>query len=361
MRPADSPASAIDGRSPLVLGLSTLTLVVIGDRLWSTRHLAEEWQPALTAPYLARSALLAIGSTLTIIGARAMATSRLRPAPLQDRATGHAIAAAVGLTTAAGAAITLLADPVALNDLVSEDRIVEWASAGLSFLAAGLCGAAGIRRYRQPELTGKMPLVAGAFVAGGMFLLLGLEEVSWFQRVLEVESPELFVNRNGQAETNLHNMATTATGNIYFVCAFLLCVAGPFLFGDRLLPHRWQWAQPLVPAPIVLYGSVMAGAVVYLMWNVLWIQALTWMSLVAVLAIGPDHRSRTIGRLVAAAMVVILAVFLLDGDDMVRTWDDTEVRELIVPYGLVLYGAGMWQAVGRLRPEGPDRPDAHHS
>lgn len=37
-------------------------------------------------------------------------------------------------------------------------------------------------------------------------------------------------------------------------------------------------------------------------------------------------------------MVVVAVSFLAFGDQMIRSWDDTEVRELFPPLGLLAYG-----------------------
>lgn len=173
---------------------------------------------------------------------------------------------------------------------------------------------------------------------GAACIFLGLEEISWFQRVLDIQSPEIMLNRNGQKETNLHNLATGATGNVYYIGACLYGVIIPALLGDRRLPVRLQWLQPAVPSRLVLFGSATAAALVYEMWNIAWIQMTFWLTLVALWMAGRSPRLKLVAVWVAAVMVVTTAAFLIRGETMVRGWDDTEIRELVIPFALALAG-----------------------
>ena len=116
-------------------------------------------------------------------------------------ATGIAVNAAVMLM----AVLWSGADPKPLWRLLGEDGIVEW----LQFLAfaviAVLLGYVTIERWSRERRIG-LELLALAGLTG-LVALAALEEISWFQRVLKVQSPEFFLQNNRQAETNLHNLA----------------------------------------------------------------------------------------------------------------------------------------------------------
>ncbi|MEJ7928574.1 hypothetical protein WG922_01185 [Ramlibacter sp. AN1015] len=92
-----------------------------------------------------------------------------------------------------------------LDRLLVEDRLVEWLQF-LGFTAlAGLLALVAVHLWRRRVGLGLDALV----LAGGaaVVALAALEEISWFQRVLQVETPEFFRNNNRQGETNLHNLA----------------------------------------------------------------------------------------------------------------------------------------------------------
>jgi flagellar biosynthesis protein FliR len=96
-------------------------------------------------------------------------------------------------------------DPAKLWRLLGEDGIVEWMQF-LSFaVIAALVGFAAVTRLRR---LGRVNLeVLGLLGVSALVALAALEEISWFQRVLGVTTPDFFVQNNRQAETNLHNLA----------------------------------------------------------------------------------------------------------------------------------------------------------
>ncbi|NHZ90301.1 hypothetical protein F2P45_14930 [Massilia sp. CCM 8733] len=89
--------------------------------------------------------------------------------------------------------------------MLAEDRLVEWMQF-LCFAAISvMLGMVAVERARRVP-----PWSLEVLGIAGLSLLVGLaacEEISWFQRVLGVESSEFFRQHNRQAETNLHNLA----------------------------------------------------------------------------------------------------------------------------------------------------------
>jgi hypothetical protein len=51
------------------------------------------------------------------------------------------------------------------------------------------------------------------------FFYHGNEEISWFQRILNIENPQLF-NANLQGEMNLHNFSTNYVENAFYFGTF---------------------------------------------------------------------------------------------------------------------------------------------
>ena len=116
------------------------------------------------------------------------------------------IAAAIALNAATLVlAMAWSGDNARMFKLLHEDGLVEWMQF-LSFtvIAAMLAYVAIDRAMRTP----RMPLaVLGLAGVSLVVALAALEEISWFQRVLNVASPDFFVVNNRQAEMNLHNLA----------------------------------------------------------------------------------------------------------------------------------------------------------
>lgn len=92
-----------------------------------------------------------------------------------------------------------------LSPLLREDGFVEWMQFLCFLVLAVLLAFVAVDRWtRAGRLRLEVIVLAGASV---VVALAALEEVSWFQRVLGVESPDFFRQNNRQGETNLHNMA----------------------------------------------------------------------------------------------------------------------------------------------------------
>ncbi len=102
-------------------------------------------------------------------------------------------------------AVVWSGDSARMFKLLHEDGLIEWMQF-LSFtvIAAMLAYVAFDRAMRTP----RTPLaVLGLAGVAAVVALAALEEISWFQRVLNVASPDFFVVNNRQAEMNLHNLA----------------------------------------------------------------------------------------------------------------------------------------------------------
>lgn len=110
-----------------------------------------------------------------------------------------------------------------------EDGPLEWTGFAL-FLAGSVLAFAVAWRLR-PALR---PTVAAA-VLGAVLLFAAGEEISWGQRVFEVETPAVLVDGNEQDELNLHNLA----GLQHKMVAAQLAIAVTGL----LLALRVPWAR----------------------------------------------------------------------------------------------------------------------
>lgn len=94
-------------------------------------------------------------------------------------------------------------NPHELSRLLVEDGIVEWMQFLAFSLTSGLLAYVTIDRWKNAGL-GLEVLVLGGLSA--LVALAALEEISWFQRILQIGSPEFFLQNNRQAETNIHNL-----------------------------------------------------------------------------------------------------------------------------------------------------------
>ncbi|GGY51126.1 hypothetical protein [Pseudoduganella albidiflava] len=124
-----------------------------------------------------------------------------------------------------GLAMAWSGDPAKLQRLLVEDGIVEWMQFLCFAVTSGLLAFAALEHWQRGRRI-DLPLLALAGLAG-IVALAALEEISWFQRILNVTTPEYFAQNNRQGETNLHNLAIGEKGSIHkTILLKLIAIAG---------------------------------------------------------------------------------------------------------------------------------------
>ncbi len=102
----------------------------------------------------------------------------------------------------ATAVILLVFSPSAFAAFIDEDGIVEWLT------VIGLLGCAvlsGIRFFRLKPYKKKLFLFF-ILLTALVFVFGAGEEISWGQRIFNIESGDFFNSHNTQKETNIHNL-----------------------------------------------------------------------------------------------------------------------------------------------------------
>lgn len=139
--------------------------------------------------------------------------------------------------------------------LLGEDGIVEWLQFLCFTVIAGMLAFVFAERRHDPATSAFALLVLAGLSA--LVALAALEEISWFQRVLKVASPEFFVENNRQAETNLHNLAMGSGSLHKTVLLKLILIAGlthnlvlPFLARSRPALRHWIERMGLYLPPL---------------------------------------------------------------------------------------------------------------
>ena len=153
-------------------------------------------------------------------------------------------------------------DPTRLWHLLGEDGIVEWMQFLCFAVLSVLLGFVASERWkRAPRVSLELLALVGL---SALTALAALEEISWFQRILDVQSPEFFLQNNRQAETNLHNLALGSASLHKTVLLKLIFIAGithnlilPLLARSRPAVRRWVESMGLYLPPL-------SAAIVYL-------------------------------------------------------------------------------------------------
>ncbi|MCB2262838.1 MAG: hypothetical protein LGR52_07870 [Candidatus Thiosymbion ectosymbiont of Robbea hypermnestra] len=105
-----------------------------------------------------------------------------------------------------------------------EDSLIEWLTAAL-FLAGGIAAGFAVGKAHRRHVS-LLTVLALAFLAVAL-LVVGFEEISWGQRIFDVETPEWLSRINMQQELNLHNISSGLAQHVAFLGGLLFGVLLP--------------------------------------------------------------------------------------------------------------------------------------
>lgn len=144
--------------------------------------------------------------------------------------------------TLSGAVTAMINEQLFTDWFTIEDGLVE------NLTAVFLLVAGGMMLYRTFSLRvgkGKWFVITSLFI-GILFFFVGGEEISWGQRIFNVESSEFFRENNAQAETNLHNLVVGDVkinklifGKILTACLLIYTILFPLLYKRSELFRKW--------------------------------------------------------------------------------------------------------------------------
>lgn len=232
----------------------------------------------------------------------------------------------------AAALIALMAvSPRGFNALAREDHVVEYAGALCFLTAAAFAGLAARRSDGAARLV--------MALAAPVLLWVGLEEVSYFQRVLGFGTPASLSEANEQDEANLHNVATDLFQNGYYLGIALLFVAFPLVRSalprrwdgvvDRLLPSRLPTTIALVSV-VFTYKAAAYPAHHVSFWMAVWF--------VVLVRTGPTWFRPAMGALLVGGTAAMFAV----GPELPRIWAPSEYREMIGAAAVAVWTLEVW-------------------
>lgn len=148
-----------------------------------------------------------------------------------------------------------------LNFYVREDGPIEYGTA-LVFFTVALWLSVRLWKTRSAKgmwfkITSALIIMAALFVAG--------EEISWGQRLLNIETPEYLAERNAQSELNLHNLVVGGVkinklifGQLLTASIILYLLVFPWLY------QKWSAFQKFVDSlyfPISRYHHAIVYSV----------------------------------------------------------------------------------------------------
>jgi hypothetical protein len=138
--------------------------------------------------------------------------------------------------------------------LTLEDGLFENLTAVFYVAGSLLCLIGFFAGHRRSPWRVKYSLLGWA----ALLFFLGMEEISWGQRVFGVETPEFIASRNLQNETNLHNFSSTYVNRLFYSSVFLVGAVLPSLsilssrFNSIVTRLGIRLPQPQLIVPFIL-------------------------------------------------------------------------------------------------------------
>ncbi|WP_457582438.1 hypothetical protein [Ensifer canadensis] len=261
------------------------------------------------------------------------------------------------LVLAAAAAVLFSVDATTFSALAREDNIFEWLSALLIFASSAFFALAAISQVRtaRREADRFAWLAAGAAASFSLVLfIVGMEEISWMQRVFSISTPAPLLGLNKQQELNLHNISTGLSELLYYTGSFVLLTLVPFVWLYLRKGFALGRFEAFAPSILVLAASAPMAAFNSDNWSMLPTQMMVMMTVIILLVIadlalrGGLWREFIVLTACAILIVAIQELFVLRAHELVRVWDPTEYKELFIAVGLVIYGYETWSRLRSL-------------
>ena len=165
---------------------------------------------------------------------------------------------------AVAAIATLIFDRPLYLVLTDEDNILEWATVVFLLSSGILSIAIGLRLF---QAAGKNRWFFITF--GACCILSSLEEISWGQRILGLESTDFFLENSDQKEINAHNVIqkrfNVETKHIAGVTLFIYGVLLPYFMRDFRVRTMVEKVGLVVP-PLTLAASFFIAALMTIDW-----------------------------------------------------------------------------------------------
>ncbi|RDC66117.1 hypothetical protein [Adhaeribacter pallidiroseus] len=191
-------------------------------------ELIEENKPQFNELYLTRTALIGSSSFLLIYGIKLFSHSKKEQC-INDNTKENTIELfAQGripvkikkaiILTVISCSITFIAlfikNPEKFSDISREDQLIEIITAYLFFLSSAIFIYLSFKLKHQ-LISEYKSVLAISILFGLCFFVIGMEEISWFQRIFTIKTPKIFEG-NIQNEMNLHNFYSNETENVFY-------------------------------------------------------------------------------------------------------------------------------------------------
>lgn len=230
-------------------------------------------------------------------------------------------------------------DPEKFSQISLEDELIENLSAILYFLAGGIFLYI-LFNFNVLNANKNYGVFLVALGFAGVFFLIGMEEISWFQRILDIKTPKI-LKANDQDELNLHNLITDPVENAYYFSAFVFFILIPFFNEKTSLFKKIDLLSIYIPNRFLLFCGAIIMAYNYDMWNILLTQFSFFVTLIILIYYCRSalRMNENFVYLFTLLLIYVFSqfIFLVFGSNFVREWDLTEYKEFYIALAFFLY------------------------
>jgi len=297
--------------------------------------------PNFTLPFILRSLALFLSTYLFI---KAFENKAVKYVEKESFLKGklNRIGLSIGILLTTYFSYLLIFKNEVFDALAKEDSIVEYSSALLAFLSSILLLFCYFKYFHSPRSKNVLLKIIVLTIAFGLFLI-AMEEISWFQRIIDFKTPDAFKS-NGQREFNLHNFQTNYVEGVYYFGAFIFFLFIPYInTNTRFFKNRNL--EILVPSRALIIIGALSSTYNYDMWNIAFMQIAFYGSIIILWQLSKKEiqkRERLFLRFTIIFIIVIQIVFVSFGANYIRLWSITEYREFIIPFGSLIYSFDLY-------------------
>lgn len=256
------------------------------------------------------------------------------------------------------AIIALVLTNAARADIIAkEDGPAEYLSAVFLFVGSFVMLLSSFSYFIRKQYSLTVLFLIGA----GLFFVIGMEEISWMQRIVGRESSEFFLVHNMQGETNLHNFNNALSEKLYYTGGFILLTLMPYYrqkisgllnklnlgIFEPLLPAAWL-LLPFLATVGFAHGRAFGPSIGTL--------SLTSFIMVVVSIficldlLNKNRQNVLVFSSLLLSLIIIVTAFatynFIDYESLgLRVWFYSEYREMFIALGITLYSLDRFWAL----------------
>jgi len=233
------------------------------------------------------------------------------------------------------------------NQLSLEDSLIESCSVFFLLASSFVFAYLAIKKSFALKLSKKIKW--SFFLLSIGFFVIGMEEISWFQRVFDFETPATFSD-NIQNEFNLHNFETDIVEHIYYFGAFVFLVVTPFIATIKPKLFNTNYLKLLTPRPYIIVIASIASSYNFEMWNSIITQTTFFLAVMILFALAYFSKKR-VAKIIISFYIIVLIIqqvlFLNNPLNYDRGWEITEYKEFFIPLAFFVFSLDVFFRISK--------------